>query len=563
MTVKTFANLSVYDLPSGTSLSLRLSLGKDSSKNMVLANLKGARADVIKTSQQLAWLITVLRVPSDKRLSSSAFSIKRSMEPDSFVLVPEALKPISRPSSACWHAIFQNWVLAEGFPIQPRNGEKGIEISFAAMIQLAEVLGPVTYEEGVVLKGISSILFPVQAPVLSTDWNNTSAQWHLIHVPDQEFASLSMLDQFTNRWRCQFNDLEKFLACRTFLGCYKKVKVLLATRDYPYSLVEYSQSHESTPKPRFSGFSAGLSAAFHGVGVSGSANYTVPNHALIKKDFGPYEQALAYCSVLPVILYDTLSHRAWMVPALSVILHMTHIWYHNFKDDFPSDIEAPPFVDASSNIAAETLKVMKDKTSFKLYTKLTNNEPYSLGDKVASYCLKFQELLASTKHHKGINADELSGWDLMEVLSVGPSVPKTPHEWKFKGNWKALAQNPEMIVLLGHNLGDIIVPEFEDQRVCPSWMRVPPNQDLLTASIHCLRQSVHYFPNTKPSGGLGRAQDNNRFTDCSHDEKILCQRGQKLWCRAEVTVFVQQLEEEGAIVFGDGHNKIKKSPRND
>jgi hypothetical protein len=517
---------------------------------------------MIKIAQQLSWLSTIFRVPEDVVLSFSSFSMRQLANSTTFKLLPLKLKHVDIASNACWHPLFGNWALAQGFPIRPRHGEFGLELPFSAMIQLSEVLGPVSYRDGVVLKGHSSILFPVQSPVMSSDPEQTSGQWHLIHLQSQDFANLSLLDRVEDRWPCQFADLETLPLVRTFLGCYKKVKVHLATQDGAYSFMQYSATRSSKPKPELSGFSFGGSIAKI-VGLSSSANFTIPKHSLIQRDFGPYEQALAHLSKLPVILYDTFDRRAWMVPALSVIFHMVHMWFLIFRDYFPSAIERLPYATAVSNIGRETLMVLSQNSTFKLYQEL-DDKPYPLKELVTKYCLELQRLLALPRYHSGIGADSLIGWDLMEIVQAQVSDPKTPIVGKFEGNWEALAQDPNMIVFFGYGFGDIIIPDLEDQRVCSSWSSVPPGKDYLTASVHCLRQCTHYFPISKDVGKRNQTSHDEgviTFANFSHDDKNFCHRARKLWSEAEICSIVHNLDDEGAIVFGDGNKKLKKKPR--
>jgi hypothetical protein len=545
-------------------LSVELKPNTISSEALVIINLEGTKENVIKIAQQLAWFTAIFRVPQDGNLSFSNFSMCQLMDPETFKFQPCKLKHVENTSKACWHPLFRNWALAQGFPIRPRHGEFGLELPFAAMVQLSEVLGPVSYKGGVVLKGLSSILFPVQQPVLQNDPEQTSGQWHLVHLQREDFANLSLLDQVENRWPCQFTDLESLSMVRTFLGCYKKVKIHLATADGAYNSIQYSATRASKPKPEFSGFSFGASIAKI-AGLTSSANFTIPRHSPIPRDFGPYEQALAHCTKMPVILYDTLDRRAWMVPAISVIFHMVHIWFHKFRDHFPTKIERPPYVTAVSNIGRETLMVLSQNSTFQLYQTL-DEEPYPLKALVTKYCLEYQKLLAVPRYHSGIGADGLVGWDLMEIVHEQVNDPKTTNLGKFEGNWDSLAQDPNMIVFFGHDFGDVIVPDFEEQRVCNSWRSVPPGKDYLTASIHCLRQCTNYFPASKCVGkrnqtpSLGDDVRAGAFADCSHDDRIFCHRGQSVWSEGEIYSIVHNLEEEGAIIFGD-KKKLKKIHR--
>jgi len=49
-----------------------------------------------------------------------------------------------------------------------------------------------------------------------------------------------------------------------------------------------------------------------------------------------YEQILLNSSIMPIMLYDTSDRRTWMVTALGIIPHMTHVRAFIHKKDFPA-----------------------------------------------------------------------------------------------------------------------------------------------------------------------------------------------------------------------------------
>lgn len=204
---------------------------------------------------------------------------------------------------------FQGSVVASGFPIRARNGESGIELPLGLMIELAGVIGPVAYRGGIVLKGFSSILFPSTTPRILAGKDNTSVQWHLICISDDFPTNLSLLNTFEDRWQCQVTELDLLSQARTFLNCYKKINVHLATKEVAYDKIRQPTIRPSKPKAEFTGFSTGLGFSKL-LGINVSVNFTVPKSIRVQRKSDSYNQMLSFSSSMPVILYDTCDQRA-------------------------------------------------------------------------------------------------------------------------------------------------------------------------------------------------------------------------------------------------------------
>ena len=67
-----------------------------------------------------------------------------------------------KPGAAnCWHQLFYNSVVASGFLIPPRDSSQvGLEIEFSALCNLAAISYPLECFNGLVFKGMSSVLIP-------------------------------------------------------------------------------------------------------------------------------------------------------------------------------------------------------------------------------------------------------------------------------------------------------------------------------------------------------------------------------------------------------------------
>ena len=553
---------------SGIKISYNLWTGNVSnSKENATVLVGGSRRNVTDIAQQLAWLSTVFRLPSEKKFARSEFIIHETGDSDVFKLRLLKLRDIRPTSRACWHPLFLNGVLAYGFPVRVRDREVGVELPFDAMTYLAGISGPVEYRGGVVLKGYSTILYPKPVLPRTTDLDQTSGQWHLIHDRSPTPVSLSLLVEEKGRPLLPLKDLVSLAQERTFLGCYKQVNIHLGTEDIAYDRIGFSHARLPGRKPELSGLSFTFSTPKFG-GPSATANFTIPKRMSLTREEHCYEQILSYSSTMPLILYDTSDRRAWMVPALSVILHMIHLWAFLQKKDFPAlQIAELPHAKAAWDIGREAQEVIYKNSSLQLYHSKDGDKPYLLKDLVHKYWSELERLIAAENDHRS-SGGQLIGWDMMELITRDPhGQAKAPAITEFKGNWNGLATDPNIVVLFSHGLGEVIVPNTDTQRLCGLWKSVPTENDYLTASVKCIKHWSQRFSEPDHCSKLGHtlfwqpSPEGRPFADCSHDEHSRCQRVQELVRKCSRLQSTDGLELQGAIVFGHRHKKLQKQPR--
>lgn len=510
--------------------------------------VKGLRKDLIQLAQQIAWISTAFRVPKEGRLARSEFRLCATNISSVFDLKLLPLKDVSMNSSTCWHPLFANGVLAHDFPIPPRNGEVGVELPFEAMIQLAGVIGPVEYRCGLVLKGYSTMIFPKSIPSVSPKSKQRSTQWHLIYQ-ENDLVMLSSMIEHENRVLCSMESLDSLAHSRTFLGCYKEVDIHLGTPTVAYDRIHSSGAITLGRKPELSSFTLGFSLPKFG-GPSASMSFTLSKRLSLARKEDSYEQVLSHCSNMPMILYDTCDRRAWMVPALGVILHMIHIWASLQKKQFPNlNLPELPYTNAQWDIGREAQEVIYKNSDLELYISKDGGEPYHLKDLVKKYWLELERVIAVRQDHKVSENGTLIGWELMEIIDGDPfSELKKPSSKKFKGNWASLTSNPNMVVLFCQGLGDIIIPKAHVQKVCQRWKSVPEGNDYLTAATNCVLQCSRRFFSHTVFWECG--DEDAAFADCLHDARQSCQRVHQLVKRRGAPLAIGGLESKGAMVFG-------------
>jgi hypothetical protein len=125
----------------------------------------------------------------------------------------------SQLNGQCWHALFKNPVVAEGFPIARRPSLKiGLEIPLAMMAILAGTSHAHTFGKSVFLKGFSTMLVP-------TGSDGNFVLWHLISSKDGSRISYNDGVELGNG-KTQLLDLK---SSRHILGWCSTMKFLVGS----------------------------------------------------------------------------------------------------------------------------------------------------------------------------------------------------------------------------------------------------------------------------------------------------------------------------------------------
>ena len=188
----------------------------------------GSLAEIIVMVQQLVWIAASFRQPKYGQVSYSEAVLEHVKETTFNINLLE-LEAVRERASACWLPLFTNAIVARGFPVPARKGEKGIEVPFLVMTGLANVMYPVIHHERVYLRGTYNLLFPTG---VSPDLR--SVQWHMTTNPNPRsrlpYGALPN-EGDGHKW-LQFEDFGRLAsAARTFLGNCGEVQVHLGTEN--------------------------------------------------------------------------------------------------------------------------------------------------------------------------------------------------------------------------------------------------------------------------------------------------------------------------------------------
>lgn len=166
---------------------------------------RGGQAALTELCEQLAWLGSALRtspVPFGICLSTPSIIVSKTIHSNSPVpsitvqlrfTVSSSLHHgmLTDIDGTCWHAMFRNPVVVNGFQILARHeNEPGLELPLDMMCNLAEAHFATRYDTTVVSKGPCTMLVP-------TGQTNRSITWHFIFNEDGE-----RLPYYAFRERC-------------------------------------------------------------------------------------------------------------------------------------------------------------------------------------------------------------------------------------------------------------------------------------------------------------------------------------------------------------------------
>ena len=541
-------------------------------------NIKSRTPDIIvEVVQQLAWMGAALRTSRDGRIqyceSKLEGVLKAKGVKTAIFNLTFAMSWPDEEEQSCWFPLFTNPVIAHGFPTAPRNDhELGLEVPLAMMAALGGARHAVDFEGGLVLKGYSTLFVPMRR-------HKESVQWHLIRargenrIPYRE-ASL----QFPNRALLKDLNHEALKDTRAYLGWWKEAEIHLGTIDADYESIDWSTAKEAGPSPRLTGGTLGFSKM-----ISAQVTFVLgaKDGFFHNSQQEPFQKIIDRTENLPVILYDQKDRRAWLVPALQVILHIIQL--RNHIKPFVvggSKVQISP-LDPSRQGRAARDAINKNKSQ-KLFDCESNEEKeYCFRDAVLdtwSILDRLMEREATTQATPGIAVhatlqSTLYGWELRAVADEDRHLrQKAQVLEKTAGRWYDLVKDVDAVVLFASGLGDVIKPRSDLDGLCQKWRSLPMGKDYLAVCVSMLetfylkaghRHDHQYLTSAKLQWHRG----STLFEQCAGvaSNCYKCDRLQQVYHDSYKIIGRRippgNLEANGCVVFGQAHHSMKPIPK--
>ena len=463
--------------------------GTTSDTGYLNVHVNGRLKDIVETAQQFAWLSASFRKSKESQLSYSGIYFKLSGI-NTFEMHQLELEKIKPRECTCWLPLFVKGILARGFPIPPRpNDEKGVELPFQVMISLAKVMYPTSDSGGTYLKGFSSILFPT---AISPD--DESVQWHISfpsglkgYLPPGTVPP----ENDEHPW-IKTDNLEALTSAhRTFLGYTRSIEAHLgadsAIARESIRTTMASGAYDEDPATAIEVNKIQTGTSGFGIwSLTAEAEILYPKGLYHTAETGWYIDMLDITKSRPLIIYDhSENKRAWLVPTLSAVLHMAHIWARDKKL-----LGQMPTAKVGWDTGEAAYLAIIESSKNELRDPLEANKQYLVRDLIGRLLVCLEKLLeveakARSEPRRTVSLEtstKIYGWDLLGIAQGDGNVWR--QQLEIDQEWRLLGR--DLAVLFCQNIGELVRPA-SNVRLCSTANAAQSRQDRLIAPVKSLR----------------------------------------------------------------------------
>jgi len=515
--------------------------------------VRGSADSIAEVTEQIAWLGAALRASDTEedlsicspsvdvlRLNQSTIDSPKLSCYLSFKTHKVMPDPKAASAGQCWHKLFRNPVVVQGYPI-PRRSQynSGLEIPVNMMSRLADSPRLHQYMGKHLLKGFSTAVFPT-----ATLDDDEALLWHFhcsddgsrLPYPDLEVNKCVDIapDELASRrhilgW-CTENKLcaGKRIALpriHILLPSYNNANHLIGTKGMNYDI---KSSKLKSPGKEFS-----LEKISFSVGelITGGCQFGVGHRDIpLRITRSGFIQKLRWIRQRYFTLWDVKDNRGWLVDGASTLLHLLRASLHqSSNDDFSSEFlfDESKFCEAKQPFrAGAALEVLLNRTNraLDLYREEEKTEvverplpgggtefvPHirvrttTIQDRIEEL-YETLEKLVDHKHrveasYKGVDAkirlrDHLEGWDFVDL--AGDRDPfhlkvTTLPSCAASMTWVDYTRAIPSVTLFGEGFGELIRPAMDEpcqkqqspgQQICLDWASVPKDRHVLCATV--------------------------------------------------------------------------------
>ncbi|KAJ5257044.1 hypothetical protein N7478_013148 [Penicillium angulare] len=380
--------------------------------------------------------------------------------------------PLSGDDNLCWRGLFDSAIIAVGPEIRkPLQNIRGLELNFNVMLQLSAVEYPVLVDSGLVLIGYSTALIPIRKT------EDGMIMWHLEVAKNDFQIKIADIEAIKDpkTW-LRVEDLDKLRSHRALLGWCSASNILLGT-DRLAMDVTWSNAKIKATSWHWKGANLQLlaqSSAPLQIGGQAGMSFDRTINTIQFSPSGNYLKCLRSSALVPIVLYDVTSKRAWLVSLLSVLHHMLLV-YCDTIDEGLRGAKAPIAKNDGSNGSLEALSGSGGKTVEK-----SGQDALTIRELIMGFSVNLSK--ASLQKPK---KSTIYGYEFMDIVmdSTRSELKKTTLE-KEGLAWTSLLN--EVNCLFCSNLGDAIVGRIKCDDF-PSCNTLPPSLDYMAASVQSLK----------------------------------------------------------------------------
>lgn len=521
----------------------------------------------------------------------------RSSYPDEEFSIDVAnLSPLTVPyQSSCWMPLFPRTPCPLDFASASMPGQmQGVEMRFELLCLLCGLEYMAQDEEGLLLFGAESLVYPVQQV-------GNCVQWHLQHCDPTKEEQHRISGE-----RLRTLDIESLCEPknRHFLGLWPQSSITLGTEAQSYQSITWSSAETVQHENVRDGFSYGAAVSLKGIlSLKWDQTYKVANSRkpVVRSpvlDISPhcsgkiflYEHNFDKCYTLltdnlfektmksldsrlhssrnePVLLYSPSERRAWIVPFMSVFWHLLRAQADTKKR---LGYDVPPCEKSGNGGEAAFDCFMACRTD--PARKPANNQRLTELEKKETIQDFAEDIWNSMDHatrqsclRKQLFRNKLIGFELADIATCSPYMTLREHGLDFttRGSWAPLLDRVRLTFFY-EGLSDPILPSdrmiFDGACGDSIWRTTPKDFDLLTASLPCLaflardqNAGRNTLTRLAPDSYWSSPQNPGQlFATCGKSHLHVCSRLQELRPEnraRDPQVLISEAEKDGAVVF--------------
>ncbi|KAJ5650608.1 uncharacterized protein N7484_004331 [Penicillium longicatenatum] len=485
---------SICILPDETQVKVGIEASDDGTKTSIIVLVNALPSWIIEIGEVLSWMGSALKTSphSDRLVFCKPSVINARRGPSVGLILSDFTCTIqftthmapgdSQLNGQCWHGLFKNPVVAEGFPIARRPSLKiGLEIPLAMMAILAGTSHAHTFGKSVFLKGFSTMLVP-------TESDGNFVLWHLISSKDGSRISYNDGVELGNG-KTQLLDLK---SSRHILGWCSTMKFLVGSRDARYS-VETSGLPKASPTCLLANVT--ISQGHNVAGATGNISFGL-------KDFKSggrrrnYIQKLKSIEKRFVLLWDEGHKRGWLVNGATALLHLVRA---SLEEDRNGVFSAATIFHPARMRYPEPYRpysaswVLGDKSNARIPIYDDDNDPVLFHEYVTQFyeilekAFDYQTAAVSANPERCTSRSRLEGWDFENLAAERDPIFAKEATLDCAGMaWIDLIRSVHAITLFGRGFGDMIQPIG----TCSNWGQVPAGNSYLVICQEDLKEIV-------------------------------------------------------------------------
>lgn len=457
---------------------------------------------------------------------------------------------------SCWTMLYPSAVVAWGFPIAPRDETAGLEIPWNLMLSFSGAKFPIEFQGSIIIRQDPMVVFPVAKTRSGTQWHAVSGGLR----PFFEEIKLSPLLPIQDV-------MQSVLHGRHFVGWLNHAQVNLGTQP-PIDQTSGAECDNRRGIQLGEEFSATLNIRHPwAFGLAGGGKILTPRskRQRIEGRQLNYHFELRRSMRTQAIYYDCRSKTGWLVPELSLLLHVA---YAALLKHCP-DLDALYHLHYAQRLAdggEAAVQTIQECEAIALWsTEEDDKKDFRFKDLVKDFLVWFdnrKQAMGTRLEHRELQANlDLRGWDFEDLrdFTAFYCIRKVAAPLFYgRPDWWDLAKDPNTLVVLGNSAGQVISPNWKTETPCRSWASIPADYDLFASTVNCLKDIRRPREDKLPQWRLSprftwhQPEDSSPFGNCTGNS---CNPVQKLRDLRMLNPFhglrnPTDVMPNGAVVFG-------------